>query len=293
MFIMTTKWANPVSKDCCADVDEDTITFDTKRAFGETLEKAVIFAITTYSRIHAVSYLWGKGIYLQYAVVQVIVNWIDVWSTYVFCTILGQRMEPRYKGDWNSKCTLMYEPYWKQYSLTETCICEDSDVWVTRWRDSWKWSDLCPAFLNEWRQYLDKDNREVVETFDIFAIDDRRIIQSAKDTHSFDSHIRKKQRLDNETQAKIQFLSVEYSHPRMWKSVFLQIPADYYYTNNVLFTPGFVMRCLQYQRQWFIFDMNYTLTLLDSNIESTVLSGGEYVILTEGGFQVKRISDHK
>jgi hypothetical protein len=97
----------------------------------------------------------------------------------------------------------------------------------------------------------------------------------------------------NSQESKESFLSVEYFHPKMIKSVVLNIPRNYYMNNNVLFNPAFVLRCLEYQTQPYLFDMNYTLSIMDSNIDTITLGSTQYILIKENGYEIKSIEQEK
>lgn len=78
---------------------------------------------------------------------------------------------------------------------------------------------------------------------------------------------------------KYKFLSVEYKHPLMKKSVVLKLSPDIYYENNEILSMGFVKRALEHQMENYIFDDTYTLQLLDSDVHSFVLKSNQYVVL--------------
>jgi hypothetical protein len=58
-------------------------------------------------------------------------------------------------------------------------------------------------------------------------------------------------------------LSVEYTHPEMKNSLYLDIPPGYYTEGNELFSYLFVERCLKYQKLPYIFDSNYKLKIIN------------------------------
>jgi hypothetical protein len=83
------------------------------------------------------------------------------------------------------------------------------------------------------------------------------------------------------TPSKVSFLSVEYMHPDMDQSIPLEIDAGYMITNNVLFSPLFVHRCLVYQTAPFHFDLDYTLRIVDSDINIIDIKSNQHILLNE------------
>jgi hypothetical protein len=73
-------------------------------------------------------------------------------------------------------------------------------------------------------------------------------------------------------------LYVEYSHPKMIMSIGLPFTNNMLRIYNELFTPAFVLRQLQTQTsESYFFDMDYTLTILDSNLKRIHLNSSQYI----------------
>ena len=90
--------------------------------------------------------------------------------------------------------------------------------------------------------------------------------------------------ITNRKKSNVRFLSIIYSHPRMNHDIELQLPQAMYYVENELFSPVFVLRMLEYtvgSGSNYVFDMNYTLKILDRNVKYTELSCNEYITLGE------------
>jgi len=78
---------------------------------------------------------------------------------------------------------------------------------------------------------------------------------------------------------RYKFLSIEYTHPNMKKSVVLTLDENMYHENNEILSASFIMRLLKHQKEPFVFDENYALKIMDSNINNIVLKSNEYLIL--------------
>jgi hypothetical protein len=93
--------------------------------------------------------------------------------------------------------------------------------------------------------------------------------------------------IDSRKPSKVRFLSIIYSHPKMIHNIELQLPNTMYYVGNELFSAVFVLRMLEYivgSGSYYVFDMDYTLKLLDRNVKYTELSSKEYIILGEQSY---------
>lgn len=90
--------------------------------------------------------------------------------------------------------------------------------------------------------------------------------------------------MTNRKKSKVRFLSIIYSHPRMNHDIELQLPNTMYYVGNELFSPVFVLRMLEYtvgSASNYVFDLNYTLKIMDRNVKYRELSSKEYITLGE------------
>lgn len=84
-------------------------------------------------------------------------------------------------------------------------------------------------------------------------------------------------------------LSVTYSNPKMSEQIMLNIPKEMYLVGNQLFSPAFVYRLLAYQNKRFEFDLNYTIHLIDNNINQFQLNSREYLTVGEDDGLVSQI----
>jgi hypothetical protein len=86
--------------------------------------------------------------------------------------------------------------------------------------------------------------------------------------------------------SEARFLSIEYKHHEMEHSIELTLDKSWFYTENVLFTPTFVLRSLKYQSKSFFFDMNYKICIMDNNINMIEFGSDKHVVLTKTGYEV-------
>jgi hypothetical protein len=84
------------------------------------------------------------------------------------------------------------------------------------------------------------------------------------------------------------FLSIEYRHPAMERSIGLTIDRGCYLEGNHLLSAAFVRRSLEYQYdpKDYYFDMNYTVTVMDNEINMFQLKSNQYVIVEKDGYKV-------
>lgn len=85
------------------------------------------------------------------------------------------------------------------------------------------------------------------------------------------------------------FLSIEYSHPQMKNTIPITIDPKYLVTGNELFSPCFIFKCLNYQSEPYVFDTNYKVNILDSNIKNVVITSEKYVRLSLKTYEILTI----
>ena len=85
-------------------------------------------------------------------------------------------------------------------------------------------------------------------------------------------------------------LMVEYTHPRMAKSIILNIDTGYFIENNEILSPMFIYRALNYQTSTFIFDYGYKLTVMDSNIKTFTIDSKNFILIKKNGYEIINIS---
>ena len=95
-------------------------------------------------------------------------------------------------------------------------------------------------------------------------------------------------------ESEVEFLCIEYRHPKMSTYVPLHLPKSMYMVGNELFTSAFVLRCLEHQPLFisYKFDTDYIITLLDNNIHQYTLRSNEYIVLEKTDLRVCRVDDN-
>jgi hypothetical protein len=85
---------------------------------------------------------------------------------------------------------------------------------------------------------------------------------------------------------KPQFLSIEYTHPIMKKTISIELDKSVYFVNNQILSPTFIKLYLEYQSDLYHFDMDYVLRIIDSDINSFELRSNKHILLSENGYKV-------
>lgn len=85
----------------------------------------------------------------------------------------------------------------------------------------------------------------------------------------------------------VQVISIFYNHPLMEENIQLIIPKEYIYVNNTLLNCAFVLRCLKMQKESFIFDKNYFITIMDEDINEYEIRYNQYLHVNKDTFEIK------
>jgi len=88
------------------------------------------------------------------------------------------------------------------------------------------------------------------------------------------------------TKGKNYFLSIEYTHPRMSSGIVMDMPTNVYNANSDILTPAFIKRYLEYQSLPYVFDMRYTLKMLDTNINMFNMKSNQYIKIKDRSYDV-------
>jgi len=87
--------------------------------------------------------------------------------------------------------------------------------------------------------------------------------------------------------SKAKFMSIEYTHPFMSESIPLELPSEMLVAGNEILSAGFVLRALKHQRMSYVFDMDYSIKVIDGMVNMFQLKSTEYIVLTENGYSVR------
>jgi len=104
-------------------------------------------------------------------------------------------------------------------------------------------------------------------------------------------HVLEEKLIDFPPRSNVEFILVEYKHPFMINEVELKIPKEYYLVRNELFSPAFVLRMLEQQPEYFIFDMDYTLSIMDHQIKRILLHADQYIVMNESDYVIKYVHE--
>ena len=85
---------------------------------------------------------------------------------------------------------------------------------------------------------------------------------------------------------RTKLLSIEYNHPDMKNTIFMDLNEKIYLNNNEILSPLFVRRWLEYQSTGFFFDLRYNLKIMDTNVNTFDLKSDKHLLILKNDYEV-------
>jgi hypothetical protein len=255
------------------------------------VQNAVLFFILFNSRVQTNCYLFFKHVYDENEIIRVPVDFA-LWSYgQVELMNLKHRVEPT-ADSWLNVCTSVR-------------IKRGAHLNNSPFRYLESYSHLSDKTFNSIKN---KEKDEDVGNTESFIIACESNANLAKDNSDYEDHdtvVIMKQgckykvsianlhpsKVDpyNFTLAKsnVRFLGVEYCVESKNIIVPLKLQKGMYIQENELFSPAFVRRMLEYQSEYFEFEMDYTLNIIDGEVHNFALNKNQYLVLRENEYEVK------
>jgi len=86
--------------------------------------------------------------------------------------------------------------------------------------------------------------------------------------------------------SSVSLVDIQYHHPDMKESLILEIPREWFCIGNEMFSSEFILRVLYYQSFPFIFDMRYTLEIMDNDLNMITMDSTQKMVLKESGYEI-------
>ena len=87
--------------------------------------------------------------------------------------------------------------------------------------------------------------------------------------------------------SNVSFITIEYSHSENSKySISLELPKSMFIVGNEILSACFVMRYLEHTVGAGVFDMNYTLNIMDNNINQFKMRNNQYCLLEKDSYKI-------
>jgi len=243
--------------------------------------------ITTMNSLCISSFLYGcklsnkvGEVYQHLYDTNNMVRYMASLSNQLYCLLIFQHSEPS-RPYWVSKSVLLSnEPFiYKKYSFYEkySYLSLSPMSWFDEITDkmSFFFQVLMSTIYNSY------NNQYMCEGSDLFIM---KLFNENKETCYFTYQNDKRIEDVKFMRSQAKFLSIEYKHPEMLKGIELTVERSWFFAGNELFTPTFVLRCLNYQSQAFTFDSAYTITIVDRDINMFEFGRDTHIVLSESGY---------
>lgn len=223
---------------------------------------------------------WGKSkirqLYFEYPALKENMKKLAYFFSYIKSICLHHRIEP-FDDNWitTTMLTQKHDSDTIQFKYHESFVKLIPDLLYNSRLVSSRYQESCLISLN-----TTQESNCIQEMLTILKFDEQYITCSCSPTRIAEvKHLR----LPLEC-SKVSFLSIVYSHPSMENKIVLELDRRYYVSNNCLFTPLFTKRLLEYSSSSYVFDMDYTLDLMDDELNVFSLTSDQYIHLNEKGY---------
>jgi hypothetical protein len=250
------------------------------------IQNICLFLIMTNSRAQTNCYLFFKHLYDENEIIRVPVDFANWSYEQVELMNLKCRYEPIYSG-WLSvvssikiirgahvnKSPLRYVESYTPFDMENSSFENITEAFKI----------ACESNAALAKDHIEFENNDTIV---IMKWDNLYKVVRAGSTCPADSDDRVGTPLNK---SKVRFLSVEYNCPSKNSFVVLKFPKCFYVQENEVFSPVFVRRLLEYQPEEFEFDLDYTLKIMDGEINSFELKSNQYLILRETDYSIEEI----
>lgn len=136
----------------------------------------------------------------------------------------------------------------------------------------------CISYLGKMMNPIAKNDNNIIELMITMKLD------NGIANYSFNKFI--EEPTYSNIRSKASFLTIEYTHPDMKTRICMELEKDVYFTNNVILSPLFIKRYLEYQPEEYVFNENYTINLMDANINMITLTYPQSILLSKDSYTV-------
>lgn len=241
-------------------------------------------AFITYIDIKTKLAKWGSYLYNNYTIIK---NTVDTTS-YTIKSIIARynkhRIEPI---DTNWVCiSILFANNTEYFSGNTYVYLENYQYIKPHIRDDTskiQYYNKCLQHLTETARSISMGDT-ITETMVTLKVGDILFNK----TYNKDLIMNNDEQLYSNIQSKVTFLTIDYTHPNMPNKIVINIPKNAYFVNNIILSPLFIKRYLEYQSDEYIFDDKYILKLMDNSIKMLSLKFNEYILIKEKTYEVIR-----
>ena len=254
------------------------------KSFGTS---ACIYILDKYCQIIHCLRERGNKIYNSNEIVKNVCNNISYFF-YAFCSLLlNKNFEPM---DNNWTCvSVLYSHY---YNKPEFSIVFENDAFKHQFNEYYvylKDVTMTPydAFKKSFNIAYDYiDNKDVNECLITMRMSDIYIYRVCDKKKENKLNLELKRHCETPELSKVKFITIEIILPKYSNPIFIDIPKNAYVIGNELLSSSFIKRFLEQKNRALLFDMNYSVRILDNNIKVFLLHSNEYIVLDKFGYNI-------
>jgi hypothetical protein len=198
---------------------------------------------------------------------------VSVFNIYVDVYIWVSKQEYIQSLFIGVKCLEPENPEW---------ICIDSLLWR-----GGKY-DICNTYLQDYTD-MKEEYRYFCSRKSNMGGSEHLFLAKQADGSYFSRSTQCKNESSESRKSKVEFMFVEYAHPKMGNTIELVIPEGMWRTGNVLFTPTFILRLLKHQTTSYYFDLDYKINIMDQDVQNITLSSNRFIVLEENSYIISSV----
>lgn len=200
----------------------------------------------------------------------------DYARKYLYAGFMGRRIEPYY-NQWISSSILYFHSMTNTYDLVEYFVPIYRDDSIEEINALDYLTEMYNIELNQTKT----ENNVIVDN--VFTVKMENHV-----FHRICDYTKKEIPTTLSTQpSSIRFISIEILIPFVSSTPFVvTLDDDAYLVDNILFSPAFVKRLMDYNVNSVTFDMNYRVNIMDNNIHSFELDSTKYLVLEKNGYTI-------
>ena len=264
-----------------------------KLAESPRVQNAVLFFILFNNRVQTNCYLFFKNVYDENQIIRVPVDFA-LWS-YGQAELMNlkHRIEPNVDS-WLNVCSSVRIKRGVHVNKSPCRYLESYSHFSDKTLNSLKNKEkdegvgntesfiiACESNANlakDNSDYEDHDTVVIMKQGCNYKVSIANLHQSREDPYNFTL-----------AKSNVIFLGVEYCVESKNIVVPLKLQKGMYIQENELFSPAFVRRMLEYQSEYFEFEMDYILNIIDGEVHNFALNNNQYIVLRENEYEVKEL----
>ena len=200
---------------------------------------------------------YGTAMYNKYRIEPIDNNWVCV-------SILLKNDNNLFSGDTN-----IYLENYQHIKPHNTSEVSKTDYY-----------NNCVSYFGDMATSIANCDNTVIETMVTMKLDESTF------NKSFNTKNETETQIYSNVRSKVSFLTIEYTHPQMKDRLVIELDKNVYFANNIVLSSLFIKRYLEYQVENYVFDENYTINLMDNNINMVTLTQLDSILLGENSYTV-------